>query len=960
METQLATEEAAGDFTSSLGCLVRPALAGLAAQLSSIPGLGDSERAVILAGAASGMYEAAHRKACRVLLLELNAARLSGKLAAADSAARWREFLELSGTERYWESLGEHYPTLLPRLRALLARRCAAAGAMAGRLAADRSALAGLLGDPAGELVEARFGAGDTHRGGQSVTVLRWTAGQVVYKPRSVLVDRVLGDFLTALPGDAVAGATIAVPRVVPRSGYGWAEFIAHRYCAGAAELASFYRGIGHWLAVMLLLGGSDLHQENVIASGPVPVVIDCETLFAPKPPARPSGLGLAVDQAGALVGSTVLRTGMLPSRGVALGWRGVDISAAGSLPGQQPTVEIPVIVDAGSDTARMGYAPALLLPPASHPSPDPTLATHWSRVLDGFSELTAGLRAMDRAGTLEPLVRRFADCPVRVVLRSTEAYAELARMLWHPVSLHDQAAAAGRAAGLLSDMAAVTPGAPADPSVIAAEIADLLAGDIPFFETTPRRGSLTGPGGTTWLPAQDVLSATLARWRDADLELDRQVIRASLVCAYLNESPPEEIQSKGLTPSRPRVAGLDRRRRELAAAVIRRLGQAAVRGEDSTVTWIGPVLLPTGWAVEPLSTDSTYAGLAGLAVLLAAYQREEVAGRADEVDETGPMLAATLRTMRAIEDYVIRRRAQVQVRPPAVGGYVGLGSQIWAWLTLYRWGVAPDGLDRARVLATQVPAAAAASESYDLLTGMAGAIVPLLWLSEVASEQQWQAAATAIGDQLAQAATRNGGTACWPSARWPDGIGGFAHGVSGIGWALARLALATGQPAAKEAAQAAFAFEESLYDPGIGGWLDLRDATRQSAVAAWCHGSAGIGLSALDLAARGWQVPRDLLDRAVSSTDRYGLGWNHTLCHGDVGAWELLDAALTSGAGPAGAQRRHLAARVISSIERNGPVTGLSRDTFTPGLMPGLGGIGYQLLRLHEASDLPSVLIQG
>lgn len=72
-----------------------------------------------------------------------------------------------------------------------------------------------------------------------------------------------------------------------------------------------------------------------MIASGPVPVVVDCETLFAPEPPAEPSGLGLATDRASALAASTVLRTGMVPARGVALGWSGVDISAARSLPGR-------------------------------------------------------------------------------------------------------------------------------------------------------------------------------------------------------------------------------------------------------------------------------------------------------------------------------------------------------------------------------------------------------------------------------------------------------------------------------------------------------------------------------------------------------------------------------------------------------------------------------------------------
>ena len=434
-------------------------------------------------------------------------------------------------------------------------------------------------------------------------------------------------------------------------------------------------------------------------------------------------------------------------------------------------------------------------------------------------------------------------------------------------------------------------------------------------------------------------------------------MIQASLVSAYLNEDQPRSDRPLALAPLRP--DGLDRRRRDLAATLIRQLSSAAVRGSDGTATWIGPVLNLTGWAVEPLIPD-TYTGLAGLAVLFAAYQRETAAGRADALDEAPALLAATLRTMRAADNYVTRRRSQTRTRPPAAGGYVGIGSQIWAWLTLYQWGEAPDGLARARALAGVLPAAAAASDSHDLLTGMAGAIVPLLQLSWAAGEQRWRHEAAVIGGRLGQAAQRQDGAACWTSPRWPSGVGGFAHGVTGIGWALARLYLATGQEDAAATARAAFAFEESLYDPDAGGWLDLRDPGRHTTAATWCHGAVGIGLAALDLAARGWDVPPSVLGRAVTSTERDGFGWNHTLCHGDLGSWELIDTALAARTAPGETARRRLAARVITSLEATGPVTGLTREVFTPGLVPGLSGIAYQLLRLHPASDLPSVLIQA
>jgi lantibiotic modifying enzyme len=52
------------------------------------------------------------------------------------------------------------------------------------------------------------------------------------------------------------------------------------------------------------------------------------------------------------------------------------------------------------------------------------------------------------------------------------------------------------------------------------------------------------------------------------------------------------------------------------------------------------------------------------------------------------------------------------------------------------------------------------------------------------------------------------------------------------------------------------------------------------------------------------------------------------------------------------------LDAHVIGGLEEFGAISGLARDAFSPGLLPGLGGVAYQLLRMHPASDLPSVLL--
>ena len=943
------------EFHRSLTCLAEPALDRLAARLKLVSGLGNAERAVLCDGAASALYRAVHVKVSRILLLELNAARVAGRLVAGDAAGRWAEFVEVSAGPRFWESLVPQYSTLLPRVRGLVDRRCAAALAMARRMAADRALLDPLADGGLGELTEITFGVGDSHRGGQSVAVLGFAAGRIVYKPRSVRVDAVLAGLLAAVLGDIPPPERIHVPDVVPRGEYGWARHVAHEYCADAAQLGSFYRGIGHWLAVMRLLGGSDLHAENVIACGPVPVVVDCETLFTPQMPVKPSGFGLAVDQATAMVNVTVLRTGLLPTRGVALGWRGIDSSATGSLPGQQPLAQVPVIVDAGTDRARIGFAPAQPTLRANHPSPEPALAAYWDHVLTGFTELTDTLKAIDHAGALEPLLNRFADCPVRVVPRATQTYTELARMLWHPVSLHDQATAVARATTVLATMAEQTPQAPGDPLVIAAEIADLLVGDVPYFATTPRAGRVTGPGGTTWPSERDLVTAELDRWRRADSGLERQVVQAALTSAYLNDG--WMLSRQRLSSSRPTGRQLDGRRRLLAARLVTQLRDSAIRGQDGTVTWIAPVLHPTGWAVQPLNLD-TYAGLTGVALLLAGYLREVGADRADEVSGLPALLHAVMTTTGVIEDeFADSATRGIRRRPPPPGAYVGLGSRIWAWLILHRLGAAgPYALVRARALARQLPDAVAGGEEAELLAGAAGAIVPLLHLASATGERQWLDQAAAVGGGLIDAARWRDGSAHWPSSRWPEGLGGFSHGVTGIGWSLARLALATGEPRFTGIADAAFAFEEALYDADAGGWIDLRQ-TSPRVFTAWCNGAVGIGLAAADLSRRGWPVRPGLIARAGAAARRAALGWDHTLCHGSLGNWELLDITDAVGHARNSSDRCSLTAEIISSVEEHGPVTGYASNTPVPGLLAGTSGIAYQLLRLHPDCDLPSVL---
>ncbi|WP_203348179.1 DUF4135 domain-containing protein [Streptomyces alboflavus] len=75
-------------------------------------------------------------------------------------------------------------------------------------------------------------------------------------------------------------------------------------------------------------------------------------------------------------------------------------------------------------------------------------LSAYWDRILAGFREMTAHLH---RPGT-DPhrLLRRFEGTRARRILRPTQAYVDIGRMLWHPASLHDETAAVERARDIL------------------------------------------------------------------------------------------------------------------------------------------------------------------------------------------------------------------------------------------------------------------------------------------------------------------------------------------------------------------------------------------------------------------------------------------------------------------------------------------------------------------------------
>lgn len=123
----------------------------------------------------------------------------------------------------------------------------------------------------------------------------------------------------------------------------------------------------------------------------------------------------------------------------------------------------------------------------------------------------------------------------------------------------------------------------------------------------------------------------------------------------------------------------------------------------------------------------------------------------------------------------------------------------------------------------------------------------------------------------------------------------------------------------------------------------------------AWCYGAPGLALALMD-ANKTSGPDRELFDAALETTAEHGFGLNHSLCHGDLGNLDVLIEAERRGWLTHGTSRLK-AAEVFAAAARSGWRSGSPGSAPSLGLMSGLLGVGYAMLRLATGGEAPSVL---
>ncbi|MEH6416111.1 type 2 lanthipeptide synthetase LanM family protein [Pseudomonas sp. CGJS7] len=719
-------------------------------------------------------------------------------------------------------------------------------------LSADREALSALQPRSAQAPTRVDFGLGDPHRGARATIGYRFEHADLYYKPRGLGLDLLFAHL------QRVADPGIETLRSLDRGDYGWQLGVRGGGAAGAEAARRFYRALGVCTAVAHLLCGSDIHFENIVTDAHGrPFFVDVEALFTntariERQAPSPIAIMAAERELDRRLGESVLSVGVVSLRrtregvfsGAAQGDRvAAPVSREVAVDAKTASMRLSRVQEAiaiASPVPRVGDAPA-------------AFAEYLPHFAEGYRNAAAALVAQGEF--IVTWLQAAAGLRSRQILRHTYLYGLFLAETTHP-ALADPA----RTDALLLKLRREEAGKPFLRHLYESERRQLLQFDIPYFEASLGGRDLLSPFGTVEnffeRSALELAGERLQRFADPQwVERQLNYVALSLGC-----------------PSAP---VLDDRDAALAAARAL-IGDCVPGDSDGSVLWTysPPAGTPGAeFAIMPMGPD-LYTGLGGI---LAFLSRQSARTHDGAVEALTERLIGTARRL-------LSERSEML----GSGAYSGMEGLILA--------LADAAVLRgdAALLAAAVDAFVAREpqwdgERCDIVDGAAGIALVALALHRRSGDPRLLPIARRLGERLLERAQDGEHGPQWLLHGVGRCVTGFAHGGSGIAFALWRLAGALDAPRMRETALRALLAEDRLFDADIGLWPDTREDTPQHSLG-WCNGAAGFLLARAETwdALEDWQRGHAATAFA-RSVEWFGRLKDDSLCHGSVGVHRAL-----------------------------------------------------------------------
>ncbi|RZU51340.1 type 2 lantibiotic biosynthesis protein LanM [Krasilnikovia cinnamomea] len=800
------------------------------------------------------------------------------------------------------------YPVLEQRLETIVRQSLEPYAEIFAAYAADRAELhaAGLLPAADETIVGLSATGGDLHNDNHKVVGVELSGGtRIIYKPRTLDSDEFVRDLYAAVDPHLAYSLRDCLPRSVSVGDHGWQEFVTPRAMTGDDQPSRYFYRFGALCAIFGTIGASDLHDENLIAGGEYPCVIDTETIVRPDSGVDSDTLPHRLaNQLKLSIASTMLVPMLDPTSRNDLNMSGVGVAGE-----QTSKMQRPVVHDNDTDGIAVRWLPV------TYQQTDnvPRLGERALVPTDWFADIRAGYvdaLAAVRDGSITKVLTKHPAMPVRCLIRSTMVYGRFLDAASHPDYLRRQA----ESERVLNLLGQYPPHLSAEAAAYVGEQerAALRTGNIPLFQAR---------AGSTELATARTAFAGAHKW--SALEFAQRGVRQNAEQPdtfhhFLLEETFAEIAGPGgmsrhsvfgpaLAAARPGQwwTGIAR---TIAAVGVSHQGAAGA--ELGWVCGIGPD------RAAPTLAPGTFISFHDSGGIV-AFLRHAAHHDADlrEVHRSAE---------RGLDSLLADYPDGLLKAPESV--LTGATS-----LLLSRPDVDEDWL--ARAFGGIARRAEAGTLETDLGNGPAGVLMLLLarmenGLDPAAGEAQLRLLRDLTVQHLDVVRDKP----------WFD----VAHGELGLRWAAARIGRVLGDAALARSSA------DWLAERLTGGEL--------SPVPGWCNGAAGLALSAAEIMASAgrtdWLVgPR--LDAILDSATelRPGQPVDLSVCHGSSGVIQaLLGVARILGDDSLIGRAVDHQRRVIGAARTDGFATGAPGRTSLLGYFLGWSGVGDTDLLLRAA----------
>lgn len=907
----------------------------------------------------SSLVSRMHLFASATIALELASCKISGRLRGETPEERYQVFITFFLQKKNLQAFFSEYFILAEILGNAILQWVENSSRFLSRLKKDTRQLMAAFneGKPLGEIVKANFQSSDFHNKGQSVLHLEFSSGlKLLYKPKDLTLTILFHEMLEGL-AELGLNPTLKSYKVLNKKGYGWEEHVRVMPCESEEQIDLYYERAGIYLGLFYLLYGWDLHYENVIASGSHPVVVDTECLFC-------SNLRMAdVPEDAISSDHSVLAVGMLPM--LSEGDNKEKKANIGGLINDEGK-PLPFLIHRWQGLKTDELYQELYSPLSERGEhhlvyQDKVISPgdHVEAMMSGFKKLYLIIQK-NQNYFLDHWLEKLSQVPVRVVPRSTYFYSSIMmKLLWHPSTLRSKKELRKTfeilRKGIFGKQKQLAP-------LLREERKALLRGDVPYFIKLPNDLDVSIPGKKKPIlknsMATNGYQRALERIQKMDeIQLEEQLSYIQLSLYAIQQQAHRETYPHSYLSAEDASAGFVTQGRieSFLKAIANDLMRYAQKSKKGHLYWLAPEPNPITEEISlrPMSFQ-LYGGVtgvalffAGLSVLLKDSHWKDCA------------IAALKTLSQTIDDY----DNAILVATHSIGGFSGVGGMIYGLFHTGRLLEDKALIKRAEKLARSIKIAEIKKDSiYDVIGGASGLLLSLLSLYSYLKKDYLLDLAESCAEHLCdQAIVSPNGAASWKGSMSEKSLLGFSHGTAGYAYALLKFCAIKPNPKVHKMALAAMHYERLHFSKDEGNWLNYFH-TPPVSMCAWCHGATGVALGRIGSAAiyKDHELEKEI-KYALHMTEENLLETSRiNLCCGIFGRVETLMEASKRLNDPSLEQKVWAALHpIFNHFEKVGGVTKAVDKFFNPGLMQGISGVGFTLLRLIDKENLlPQVLL--